>query len=103
MTHLHLIFEISSLKNQVRGAGFFVYLELDFYCLCSLQKSSLKWKKNPVRQRFFELDISKIKWRSLGRKYKTTLFISNCLENNFNGQKRLVFCSISSHYPLLYH
>ena len=40
--HLHLIFEISSLKNQVRRTGFFVYYELDFYCLCSLQKSSSK-------------------------------------------------------------
>jgi hypothetical protein len=35
--HLHLIFEISSLKNQVRRTGFFVYFELDFYCLCSLK------------------------------------------------------------------
>ena len=40
--HLHLIFEISSLKNQVGEPGFFVYFELDFYCLCSLQKSSSK-------------------------------------------------------------
>ena len=35
-------FEISSLKNQVRRTRFFVYFDLDFYCLCSLQKSSLK-------------------------------------------------------------
>ena len=40
--HLHLIFEISSLKNPVHRTGFFVYFELDFYCLCSLQKSG--WK-----------------------------------------------------------
>ena len=40
--HLHLIFEISSLKNQVQWTWFFVYFELDFYCLYSLQKSSLK-------------------------------------------------------------
>ena len=32
----------SSLKNQVRQTGFLVYFELDFYCLCSLQKSILK-------------------------------------------------------------
>ena len=36
--HLHLIFEISSLKNLVQQTGFFVYFRLDFYCLCSLQK-----------------------------------------------------------------
>ena len=35
----HLIFEIFSLKNQVWRTGFFVYFELDFYCLRSLQKS----------------------------------------------------------------
>ena len=29
-------------KNQVRQTGFLVYFELDFYCLCSLQKSSSK-------------------------------------------------------------
>ena len=28
------------LKNQVRQTWFLVYFELDFYCLCSLQKSS---------------------------------------------------------------
>ena len=46
--HLYLIFEISSLKNPVRRTGFFVYFELDFYCLCSLQKSSSKWGKSIV-------------------------------------------------------
>ena len=40
--HLHLIFEISNLKNLVRQTGIFVYFELDFYCLCSMQKSCLK-------------------------------------------------------------
>ena len=40
--HLHSDFEISSLKNLVRRTGFFVYFELDFYCLRSLQKSSSK-------------------------------------------------------------
>ena len=53
--HLHLIFEISSLKNQVGRTGFFVYFNLDFYSLCSLQKSSLKYTKNPVRRtRYFK-------------------------------------------------
>ena len=42
--HLHLIFEISSLKNLVRWTGFFVYFKLNFYCMCSLQKSSLKYR-----------------------------------------------------------
>ena len=40
--HLHLIFEKSSWKNQVQQTGFLVYFELDFYCLCSLQKSISK-------------------------------------------------------------
>ena len=55
--HLRLIFEISNLKNLVRQTRFFVYFQLDFYCLCSLQKSSSKQKKkNPVhRTRFFKL------------------------------------------------
>ena len=39
---LYLIFEKSSLKNQVLQTRFLVYFELDFYCLCSLQKSILK-------------------------------------------------------------
>ena len=39
---LYMNFEKSSWKNQIRRAGFLVYLELDFYCLCSLQKSILK-------------------------------------------------------------
>ena len=36
---LYLIFEKSSWKNQVWRTGFLVYFELDFYCLCGLQKS----------------------------------------------------------------
>ena len=39
---LYLIFEKSTWRNQVRQTGFLVYFELDFYCLCSLQKSILK-------------------------------------------------------------
>ena len=39
---LYLISEKSIWKNQVRQTGFLVYFELDFYCLCSLQKSILK-------------------------------------------------------------
>ena len=39
---LHLIFEKSSFKNQFGQTWFFVYSVLDFYCLCSLQKSSSK-------------------------------------------------------------
>ena len=37
---LHLILEKSSLKNQIWRIEYFVYFELDFYCLCSLQKFS---------------------------------------------------------------
>ena len=39
---LYLNFEIPSLKNPVWQTWFFVYFELDFYCLCSLQNSSSK-------------------------------------------------------------
>ena len=39
---LYLISEKSIWKNQVRQTGFLVYFKLDFYCLCSLQKSISK-------------------------------------------------------------
>ena len=39
---LYLISEKSIRKNQVRLTEFLVYFELDFYCLCSLQKSISK-------------------------------------------------------------
>ena len=55
---LHLIFEKSSLKNQVRRTNFLIYFKLDIYCLCSLQKSNSKQTKkssskiNLLNQRF---------------------------------------------------
>ena len=39
---LYLIFEKLSLKNEVWQTGLLVYFELNFYCLCSQQISSLK-------------------------------------------------------------
>ena len=39
---LYLISEKSIWKNQVQQTRFLVYFELDFYCLCSLQKSISK-------------------------------------------------------------
>ena len=39
---MYSISEKSIRKNQAQRTGFLVYLELDFYCLCSLQKSILK-------------------------------------------------------------
>ena len=42
LVDLYLIYEKSIRKNQVQWTGFLVYLELDFYCLCSLQKSISK-------------------------------------------------------------
>jgi hypothetical protein len=54
-------------KIKFDELDFFVYFKLYFYCLYSLQKSSSKLIKNTVCQtRFFELDISKIKWRWIG-------------------------------------
>ena len=38
-----MISEKSIWKNQVRRTGFLIHFELDFYCLCSLQKSILKF------------------------------------------------------------
>ena len=39
---LYLISQKSIWRNQVRQTGFLVYFKLDFYCLCSLQKSISK-------------------------------------------------------------
>ena len=39
---LYLISEKSIWKNHVQRTGFLVYFELDFYFLCSLQKSISK-------------------------------------------------------------
>ena len=40
---LYLISEKSIWKDQAQQTGFLVYFELDFYCLCSLQKSISKF------------------------------------------------------------
>ena len=65
--HLYFNFEKSSWKNEVWQTGFLVYFELDFFCMCSLQKIISKWflqVKNPVHGTwFFKLDISKVNWR----------------------------------------
>ena len=77
--YLHLIFEISSVtwfffnfklkkKSILKQTRFFVEFELDFYCLCSLQKSISKsnW--------FFDFlnlifrNWKKIKWHSIFQK-----------------------------------
>ena len=60
--YLHLIFEISSLKNQVWWIGFFVYFELNFTAYVAWQ--NLVWNRQKIQ--FVELDISKIKWRWIG-------------------------------------
>ena len=70
---LYLISEKSIWKNQVRQTGFLVYFELDFYCLCSLQKSILKLN-------FLKIFICKIldyqkayqtTWRCISMDHKT--------------------------------
>ena len=69
--HLYLISEKSSWKDQVWWTGFLVYFELDFYCLCSLQKSISKLilqTENPARWPWvFQLNFSKFKYRSTGK------------------------------------
>ena len=48
---LHLIFEISSFKNEFDEFVFLsTYLELDFNSLCSLQKSTIA---NIMQQKYF--------------------------------------------------
>ena len=73
---LYLISEKSIWKNQVQQTGFLVYFELNFYCLCSLQKSILKLifagytgsekqvRNSVCRTWFFQIDFSEIKYRS---------------------------------------
>jgi hypothetical protein len=96
-----LIFEISSLKNPAPGTGFFVYFELIFYCLGSLQKSSSKKIKNPVRQtRFFELDISKIMWRWIVGLDEITAFR---LESIFKPMRALEFITGHMVYNTAYN
>ena len=49
----------SSLKNQVAQTWFLVYFYLDFYCICSLQKSNSKLTKSQVCPTwFFKFDFS---------------------------------------------
>ena len=56
--HLYLIFEKSHWKNQVRRTGFLVCFTLDFYYLCSLQKSILKLIICRLKIQFVELEFS---------------------------------------------
>ena len=57
----HLIFEISSSENQVQRTKFLVHFELDFYCPCSLQKSSSKRIINQVCWTWFYKNQVQIK------------------------------------------
>ena len=58
--HLYLIFEKSHWKNQVRRTGFLVCFTLDFYYLCSLQKSILKLIFCRLKIQFVELEFSNL-------------------------------------------
>ena len=64
---LHLIFEKTSLKNQVGQTWFFVYLELDF-CRLLRQKNQVphRQKIKFVQLAFSNSFFSKIKCRSIG-------------------------------------
>ena len=112
---LYLISEKSTWKNQVQRTGFLVYFELDFYCLCSLLKSI---SKSPVRLTwFFQLDFSKIKYRSTGGQlYLETIEIilvrkknmqdinilsPNCVESTKNRTKHLAFNFFSVKLPFV--
>ena len=65
---LYLISEKSIWKNQVQRTDFLVYFELDFYCLCSLQKSISKsnWFFSFLNLIFG--NWKKIKWHSIFQK-----------------------------------
>ena len=93
-TDLHLIFEKSRLKNQGGLTWFFVYFEIDFYCLCSLQNSSLKSTENQVHPTwFFKLDFSKTKCKSIGGKYQIKTSLQEYI-------KLLCSCLFASHIHL---
>ena len=52
--------QFSSLKYPVWWTEFFSQFELDFYWMCSLQKTSLNWTKNPVHNTgYFKLENCK--------------------------------------------
>ena len=65
---LYLISEKSIWKSQVWWTGFLVYFKLDFYCLCSLQKSISKLDFAVCRTWFLQLEFSKFKYRPTGGK-----------------------------------
>ena len=61
---------------------FFIYFKLDFYCLCSLQKSSLNRQKVKFKNQFRELEITKIKCRYIGGK-SPKFYIRICFLHHF--------------------
>ena len=89
--HLYLLCEISSLKNPVRRTGVFVYFELDFYCLCSLQKSL---------QSFFIFFPS-----NFFQKLISIPYVYSGLQNTARGLKELgsSACPLTSFFWLLSH
>ena len=68
--HLYLIFEKSSLKNQVRRTGFLT-------CKNQFQNWFLQVKNLVRRTWFFKLDFSKIKYRWIGRQKEYLLKFKN--------------------------
>ena len=79
-------------KNQVGRTWFLVYFKLDFYCLCSLQKSSLK-KKNQAWH-----FLSFFFWSSVFAPY--TWFLKNWVWNFFQKSSYCVACKIQVWYRL---
>ena len=74
-------FEKPSLKNQVWRTEFLVYVELDFYCLCSLQKSISKFEfSNWIFQIWFfknkvQMDRAYLSVDKYVRKYILCMYI----------------------------
>ena len=64
---LYLISEKINLENQVQQTGFLVYFELDFYCLCSLQKINLEIDFCMLKIQFVELDFSTLIFQNSSR------------------------------------
>ena len=55
--YLHLVSKKSIWKNRVWRTEFLVYFEVDFYCMCSLQKSITKIDFCRLKIQFVELDF----------------------------------------------
>ena len=84
LADMYLISEKPIWKNQVRRTGFLVYFELDFYCLCSLQKSISKLS---FPTWFFKIQVQinrGLDWQNLSNLQNFNYWIKNDQNTNFD-------------------